>query len=196
MPGYTFLKPGSHRIHVMMKNLTARTVIIHQGAKIATISAANIVPHMLAPEEVKVKVPPKNFENDIKIPMKGASIIEESRRSPIEGGVQRGSVELPHQQSTIEDEKPELDRTPLGEEQLEKLYELTKLAEGTAEWTKEQQQKAKDLIKEYSFLFAMSSLDLGRTNIVKHKIELTDYMPLKIDIGVYPPINTRRYEST
>ena len=23
VPGYTFLKPGSHRIHVMMKNLTA-----------------------------------------------------------------------------------------------------------------------------------------------------------------------------
>ena len=77
IPGYTFLKPGSHRIHVMMKNLTARTVTIHQGAKIATMSAANIVPHMLAPEEVKVKVPPKNFEKDTKIPMKGASIVEE-----------------------------------------------------------------------------------------------------------------------
>ena len=23
VPGYTFLKPGSHRIHIMMKNLTA-----------------------------------------------------------------------------------------------------------------------------------------------------------------------------
>ena len=187
MPGYTFLKPGSHRIHVMMKNLTARTVTIHQGAKIATMSAANIVPHMLAPEEVKEKVPPKNFEKDTKIPMKGASIAEELRSSPIEGGVQRGSVELPHRQGIIEDEKPELDRTPLGEEQLEKLYELVKLAEGTAEWTQKQQQEAKDLIKEYSFLFAMGSLDLGRTNIVKHKIELTDYMPIKDRYRRIPP---------
>ena len=87
VPGYTFLKPGSHRIHVMMKNLTTRTVTIHQGVKIATMSAANIVPHMLAPEEVKVKVPPKNFENDVKIPMKAASIMEGSRSSPVEGGV-------------------------------------------------------------------------------------------------------------
>ena len=196
MPGYMFLKPGSHRIHVMMKNLTARTVTIHQGAKIATMSTANIVPHMLAPEEVKVKVPPKNFENDVKIPMKGASIMEGSRSSPVGGGVQRGSIELPHRQSTIEDEKTELDRTPLGEEKLEKLYELTKLAEGTAEWTEEQKQKARDLIKEYSFLFAMSSLDLGRTNIVKHKIELTDYTPIKDRYRCIPPINTRRYEST
>ena len=59
------------------------------------MSTANIVPHMLAPEEVTVKVPPKNFENDIKIPMKDASIIEGSRSSPVEGGVQRGSVKLP-----------------------------------------------------------------------------------------------------
>ena len=196
VPGYTFLKPGSHRIHVMMKNLTTRTVTIHQGVKIATMSAANIVPHMLAPEEVKVKVPPKNFENDVKIPMKATSIMEGSRSSPVKGGVRKGSVELPLRQSTVEDEKPKLDRTPLGEEQLEKLYEITKLAEGTAEWTNEQQQKARDLIKEYSFLFAMNSLDLGRTNIVKHKIDLTDYTPIKDRYRCIPPINTRRYEST
>ena len=45
--------------------------------------------------------------------------------------------ELPRRQSTIKDEKPELDRTPLEGEQLEKLYELIKLAEGTAEWMEE-----------------------------------------------------------
>ena len=83
--GYTFLKPGSHRIHIMMKNLTVRTVTIHQGVKIATMSAANVVPHMLAPEEVKVKLPPKNPENDIMIPMKSASVEKDGRCSSIKG---------------------------------------------------------------------------------------------------------------
>ena len=119
--------------------------------------------------------------------MKGASIVEELRSSPIEGGVRRGSVKLPHRQGTIEDEKPEHDRTPLREEQLEKLYELVKLGKGTTEWTQKQQQEAKDLIKEYSFLFAMGSLDLGQTNIVKHKIELTDYTPIKDRYRRIPP---------
>ena len=50
---------------------------------------------MVAPEEVKVKVPPKNFENDVEIPMKATSIMEESRSSSVEGGVRKGSVELP-----------------------------------------------------------------------------------------------------
>ena len=64
VPGYMFLRPESHRVHVMMKNLTARTVTIHQGVKVATMRAANVVPHMLAPEEVKAKPPPKNPKND------------------------------------------------------------------------------------------------------------------------------------
>ena len=71
--------------------------------------------------------------------------------------------------------------------QLEKLYELTKLAEGTAGWTEEQQQRAKDVIKRYSFLFVMGTLDLGRTNLVKHKIELTDYTPIKDRYRHIPP---------
>ena len=72
-------------------------------------------------------------------------------------------------------------------EQLEKLYELTKLAEGTMDWTEEQQQRAKYVIKKYSFLFAMGTLDLGRTNLVKHKIELTNYMPIKDRYQRIPP---------
>ena len=80
VPGYTFLKPGSHRVHVMMKNLTARTVTIHQGVKVATMSAANVVPHMLAPEEVKVSSPPGNFKSNEIIPLKGASIVKDPAR--------------------------------------------------------------------------------------------------------------------
>ena len=83
--------------------------------------------------------------------------------------------------------KPEIDRTPLEGEQLKKLYELTKLAGGTSEWTPEQQQRAKDVIKKYSFLFAMGTLDLGKTNLVKHKIELTDYTPIKDRYHRIPP---------
>ena len=179
VPGYTFLKPGSQRIYVMMKNLTARTVTIHQGVKIATMSAANVVPHMLAPEEENEKSPSENLENDITILMKSVSVEKDGRCGSVEGDTRGSTVNLPRRQSTVENEKPELDQTPLEGVQLEKLYELTKLAEGTAGWMEEQQQRAKDVIKKYSFLFAMETLDLGRTNLVKHKIELTDYTPIK-----------------
>ena len=78
VPGYTFLKPGSHRIHVMMKNLTARKVNINQGVKIATMGAANIVPHMLAPQEVQVETYEEKDGESTKLLMKSASNVEDS----------------------------------------------------------------------------------------------------------------------
>ena len=51
VPGYTFLKRGSDRVKVMIKNLTARTIKVSQGSKVASMETANVVPHMLAPQE-------------------------------------------------------------------------------------------------------------------------------------------------
>ena len=51
VPGYTFLKQGSDRVKVMIKNLTARTIKVSQGSKVASMEAANVVPHMLAPQD-------------------------------------------------------------------------------------------------------------------------------------------------
>ena len=42
------MKPGSHRIHVMIKNLTARSITVDQGSTIAEMATANVIPHMLA----------------------------------------------------------------------------------------------------------------------------------------------------
>ena len=36
VPGYAFLKPGSDRVKVMIKNLTARVIKVPQGSKIAS----------------------------------------------------------------------------------------------------------------------------------------------------------------
>ena len=34
----------------MIKNLTARSITVNQGSKIAEMAAANVIPHMLAPQ--------------------------------------------------------------------------------------------------------------------------------------------------
>ena len=47
---YGFLKPGSSRVPVVIKNLSARTVTIRKGDAIAEVAPANIIPAMLAPE--------------------------------------------------------------------------------------------------------------------------------------------------
>ena len=51
----------------MIKNLTARVIKVPQGSKVALLEAANVVPHMLAPQETQS--PKTNFK-----PMKGARV--------------------------------------------------------------------------------------------------------------------------
>ena len=67
------------------------------------------------------------------------------------------------------------------------LFEQIKFEEGTVEWTEEQKHRVKSVIEKYSFLFAMNSLDLGRTDLIKHQIKLKDYTPIKDRYRRIPP---------
>ena len=68
---------------------------------------------------------------------------------------------------------------PLTPEQMKQLFEQIKLEEGTSHWTEEQCSRVQTVIEKYSFLFAMNSLDLGQTDLVKHHIQLDNYTPIK-----------------
>ena len=83
--------------------------------------------------------------------------------------------------------KAEVDQTPLSAEQIEVLLTKIDFGEGTKEWTDEQREKARALLVKYSFLFAMDSMDLGKTDLVKHHIELTNYTPIKDQYRWIPP---------
>ena len=193
VPGYAFLKPGSDRVKVMIKNLTARVIKVQQGSKVASLEAANVVPHMLAPQETQspqtnvktikstnvevsskdLPTSSKNLKNDGRCATsRGVSIV-----APSGDPIEVASSKL----------KPEMDRTPLSSEQMKILFEHIKFEEGTAEWTEEQRHRVKSVIEKYSFLFAMNSLDLGRTDLIKHQIKLKDYTPIKDRYRRIPP---------
>ena len=53
------------------------------------------------------------------------------------------------------------------------------------------QRMARALLVKYSFLFTMDSMDLGKTDLVKHHIELTNYTPIKDWYRQIPP---KQYE--
>ena len=59
------------------------------------------------------------------------------------------------------------------------LLDKTDLA-GLGEWSEDEQKEAWELITEYSGIFALSIMDLGKTSLVKHSIRLTDNTPLKV----------------
>ena len=51
--------------------------------------------------------------------------------------------------------------------------------QGLKEWPKLEQKLARELLLKWEHLFACSDLDLGNTALIKHKIEVIDWMPFK-----------------
>ena len=146
VPGYAFLKPGSDRVKVMIKNLTARVIKVPQGSKVASVEAANVVPHKLAPQESK------SPKVDVK-PMKNAHVevsqkdLPTSSSKPMDnprGTTSMGVSDVAPSGDPIEvaPSKPEVDRTPLSPEQMKILLERIKLEEGTKDWTEEQKESS------------------------------------------------------
>ena len=58
---------------------------------------------------------------------------------------------------------------------------------GISHWTKEQQAQVQQLFIDFGSLFALDSLDLGKTSAVKHKIRLDNYTPFKERYRCIPP---------
>ena len=59
--------------------------------------------------------------------------------------------------------------------------------QGLTEWPESEQKQARDLLLKWEQLFAHSDLDLGKTALTKHKIQLTDQMPFKKHYRHIPP---------
>ena len=85
------------------------------------MDAANVVPHMLAPQELQTETPKGKVENNTKLLMKSVSVTEDSQGVSVEGDVHSSSVKLPHRCGPIKNEKPELDQTLLKGEPFRKI---------------------------------------------------------------------------
>ena len=48
-----------------------------------------------------------------------------------------------------------------------------------SEWPQKLQAMARDLLCSYSDIFSKHDLDMGKIDLIKHHIQLTDYIPLK-----------------
>ena len=64
-----------------------------------------------------------------------------------------------------------------------KLIDLS----GSEDWPEHLQIEAKEMLKRNAKTFSKSDLDMGRTNLVKHHIKLTDPIPFKEAYRRIPP---------
>ena len=59
--------------------------------------------------------------------------------------------------------------------------------QGLKEWPESEQKQARELLLKWEHMFAYSDLTLGKTALIKYKIELTDQMPFKEHNQYIPP---------
>ena len=128
-PAYCILEPGSNRVAVGLKNISAKAITIPSRVVVGRLQHARMVPD---DKSSKLKQGPTGG--------KGGSWI--------------------------------LDQLNM---------------EGLESWTGEQQQSAKDLFVDSADVFAKSDLDLGRCNIIKHAIKITDPQSYKEHYRRIPP---------
>ena len=127
--------------------------------KIAHVSAAIIVPPMLAPDL-------SAYINELEYML---------------NGVDSGCVPEYKKLDSQEVKKPE----PTSE-RLDNLFSKLDLS-GIQEWLEDLQQKVHNLIVEYQHLFALNDLELGKTAKVKHENKLSNPVPFKDRYRRIPP---------
>ena len=74
----------------------------------------------------------------------------------------------------------------LTQEQRDKLFSKLDLT-GYDDWTQDQCDTMDDVIECYHHTFAVEDLELGCTDLVKHEIKLTNYVPFKERYRRIPP---------
>ena len=145
------LKAVSSRVSVGIQNLSCRKITISAKFNFAKIAAANIVPHSYA----------SNVENNDQLQKEFEEYQQQPKREVLDETTS-GTVSTPI-------------LTPNRENLLFSKINL----DGAKEWSEELKAKTKDLFREYAHSFALESLDMGHTSMVKHKIKLDNYTPFK-----------------
>ena len=148
--GYTVLKPGSSRVSVGLQNHSCRKITIAAKSIVAKITAANLVPHSLAPN---VETEDGQHQDQDQENMNCCSTREVPKLTP-------------------EKEKLIFDKIDLS---------------GADSWDPKLVEEAKQLFREYAHIFALESLDMGHTSLVKYDNRLDNYTPFKERYRRIPP---------
>ena len=209
-PAYTYLKPGVNKTHARVVNFTARDQIIPKNTCFGLAFMGNKVPDIIAPGLQGEKLKPVSIEEINKngcsnkstepihspktsnLSLKNSTTKENNKANKINKVNKKVTNVGKHPErnkSEYRNKKSGLNKeNKVNKEHDDGSWVLEKLdLSGMAEWSPEVQIKAKALLCEYHDIFSRHDLDLGKTHLVKHDIQLTDHKPFKQNYRRIPP---------
>ena len=190
IPGYSPLGPGSCRVSALVENKSNTNITIPARTVICQLGLANKIPKLLYPgDDCDNDQDPEGFdETDEGLTYKQYEqyrAVSEQLDSEMNNGTQG---------VTIEDLGPEhgIDGTDSNDIQSDDqddgswILDLIDLS-GIKDWPEQLQHDTREMLKRNAKVFSKDDMDIGRTNLVKHHIKLTDPAPFKEAYRRIPP---------
>ena len=188
IPGYSPLGPGSCRVSALIENKTNANITIPARTVVCQLGLANKIPKLVYPgddcdndqgpeglDETDEGLTYKQYEQ-----YRTVSEQLESELNDVTQGVKIEDI-------GPEDEESDFKDTQSNEQDdgswILNLIDLS----GIKDWPEKLQQDAKDMLKRNAQVFSKDDMDMGRTNLVKHHIKLTDPAPFKEAYRRIPP---------
>ena len=188
IPGYSPLGPGSCRVSALIENKSNTNITIPARTVICQLGLANKIPKLVYPgDDCDNDQDPEGLdETDEGLTYKQYEqyrTVSEQLESELNNDTQGVTIE----DIGPEDEESDCKDTQSNEQDdgswILNLIDLS----GIKDWPEELQQDAKDMLKRNAQVFSKDDMDMGRTNLVKHHIKLTDPAPFKEAYRRIPP---------
>ena len=199
IPGYSPLSPGSCRVSAVVENNTGKDITIPARTTIFQLGLANRIPKLIYPgddcdndhdpeevvdtdegltykqfEQYKTVSDQLLTESEIKSERLQPKVVIEDIRPDMEEDIKTQNLNSDSAEGTsIEDDGS----------WILNLIDLS----GLEDWPEKLQQEAKEMLKRNAKVFSKDDMDMGRTNLVKHHIKLTDPVPFKEAYRRIPP---------
>ena len=211
IPGYSALSPGSCRVSAVVENSTGKDITIPARTTICQLGLANRIPKLIYPgddcdndqdpeeivdtdegltyeqfEQYKTVSDQLLTESEIKSEKTQPKVVIEDIGPDIEEDIKPQNSKSENTENTsIEDDGS----------WILNLIDLS----GLENWPEKLQHEAKEMLKRNAKVFSKDDMDMGRTNLVKHHIKLTDPVPFKeayrrIPPQMYDEVKTRLQE--
>ena len=199
IPGYSPLSPGSCRVSAVVENSTGKDITIPARTTICQLGLANRIPKLIYPgddcdndqdpEEIVDTDEGLTYQQFEQYKTVSDQLLTESE---IKSGKTQPKV-------VIEDIGPDMEEDIKPQNSKSENTENTSIEDdgswilnlidlsGLENWPEKLQHEANEMLKRNAKVFSKDDMDMGRTNLVKHHIKLTDPVPFKEAYRRIPP---------
>ena len=200
--GYSPLGAGSSRVSNIIENISDTDITIPAKTIVSQLSLANMIPKLFYPgggydnevENPNVKdegLTYQEFEHQKSIPSNSAQNFNKVEIEDLGEDLEEDFVDLDQRNSIPQDSEKEssLESNSDNSEEEDDGSWILKLIDlsGLEDWPEHLQIEAKEMLKRNAKTFSKTDLDMGRTNLEKHHIKLTDPIPFKEAYRRIPP---------